>query len=177
MPPHCDALDGPVVKAARRALEAGDVELVLAYVKEGGEDEVKRAFEKVAQLTRDGANAREVAELYFFETVVRVHRAGESAPYTGLKPAGLDVGPVIPLAEKAIEAGSSRDLTDFLMTSLRDEIEERHRHVMHLKETATGGLEDARDYVESMLGLQVWAHKLYKAIKSGPHEEHVVHAD
>jgi hypothetical protein len=165
------------VKGARRALEAGDVGLVLPYVKQDGEEEVKRAFEKVVGLTRDGASAREVAELYFFETVVRVHRAGEGAPYTGLKPAGLDVGPVIPLAEKAIETGSSTELTDFLVTSLRDEVEERHRHVMRLKATATGGLEDGREYVESMLGLQVWAHKLYKSMKSGAHEEQPVHVD
>jgi hypothetical protein len=29
MPPHCDSLDGPVVAAARRALDAGDVDLAL----------------------------------------------------------------------------------------------------------------------------------------------------
>jgi tetratricopeptide (TPR) repeat protein len=37
--------------------------------------------------------------------VVRIHRAGEGAPYTGLKPAGLSEGPIIPIAEKAIEIG------------------------------------------------------------------------
>jgi hypothetical protein len=43
MPPHCDTLDGPVVKAAKRALEAQNVNLILfshhiyAYVKAGGE--------------------------------------------------------------------------------------------------------------------------------------------
>jgi hypothetical protein len=28
MPPHCDAMDGPVVREARRALELGQVEVV-----------------------------------------------------------------------------------------------------------------------------------------------------
>jgi hypothetical protein len=32
MPPHCDSLDGPVVTAARRALDAGNVDLVLPFV-------------------------------------------------------------------------------------------------------------------------------------------------
>src|SRR5512139_1528573 len=60
MPPHCDSLDGPDVKAA-------------------GEDEIRAAFERTTAARRNPA-AREVAELYFFETVVRVHRRGEGAP-------------------------------------------------------------------------------------------------
>ena len=87
MPPHCDSMDGPVVKAARLALETKNVNLVLPYVPKEGEAEVIRAFDRVLPLRADGA--REIADLYFFETVVRIHRAGEGAPYTGLKPAGL----------------------------------------------------------------------------------------
>ena len=40
-------------------------------------------------------------DLYFFGTAVRIHRAGEEATYTGLKPAGLGEGPVIPSAAGA----------------------------------------------------------------------------
>ena len=36
MPPHCDTMDGPVVTAARKALEAQNVNLALAYVPENG---------------------------------------------------------------------------------------------------------------------------------------------
>ncbi len=32
MPPHCDSIDGPVVKAAIRALDEGSVALVLPFV-------------------------------------------------------------------------------------------------------------------------------------------------
>ena len=106
MPPHCDSMDGPVVGAARQALDTGNINLILAYVPESATAEVKSTFDKVTRARRTGCDAREVADLYFFETVVRLHRAGEGAPYTGLKPAGLDVGPVIPAAEKAIEIGS-----------------------------------------------------------------------
>lgn len=99
MPPHCDTMDGPVVAAARKALEAQDVNFALAYVPASGEAEVRLAFENVLRAREAAPAAREVADLYFFETVVRIHRAGEGAPYTGLKPAGLDEGPVIPPGE------------------------------------------------------------------------------
>ena len=169
MPPHCDTMDGPVVKAAVKALETGDVNLILPYVPPSGEEEVTRAFEKVVQVRKEGALAREVADLYFFETVVRVHRMGEGASYTGLKPAGLDVGPVIPVAEKAIETGSPDALLDLLSNMVRSEVKRRFAHMMHLKEHAGKGVEEAREYVEAMLGLQIYSHGLYEYVKSEPH--------
>ena len=98
MPPHCDSLDGPVATAARDALMSGDVDLVLPFVPADAEAEVRAAFDLAAKARAMGGEAAEVADRWFFETAVRVHRAGEGAPYTGLKPAGLDVGPVIPAA-------------------------------------------------------------------------------
>jgi uncharacterized protein DUF6448 len=151
MPPHCDSLDGPVVQAARRALDAGDVTLVLPYAPKTVEKEIIEAFDKVVQARRTNAICREVADRYFFETVVRLHRAGEGAPFTGLKPAGLDVGPIIPIAEKAIEMA------------------ERFDHLGHLRAGASRGVDGARSYVQGMLGLQVWAHGLYQATRATGH--------
>ena len=173
MPPHCDAMDGPVVKAARRALDSEDVKLILPYVHKEGEAEVLNAFDKVLPLRRDGAAAKQLADLYFFETVVRVHRAGEGAPYTGLKPAGLDVGPVIPVAERAIKTGSVDELLDVLTGFLRAEVQKKFDLAMRLKPHAGGPVGEAREYVEAMLGLQVYSHKLYQCMKAEPHgEEH-----
>lgn len=149
MPPHCDTMDGPVVKAAARALEEKDVALVLPYVPKDGEGEVKRRFASVVELRGQGDQARELADLHFFETVVRLHRAGEGEPFTGLKPAGLDPGPVIPVAERA-----------------RAQL----RAVLELGERANGDIEANREYVSAMLGLQVWAHRLHECAESAPHE-------
>jgi hypothetical protein len=168
MPPHCDSMDGPVVKAAIRALEAEDVDLVLPFVKEAGEEEVRATFAKVIQ-TRKIPDAREIADLYFFDTVVRVHRAGEGAPHTGLKPAGLSEGPVIPVAEDAIELGSADGLILVLSDLLADEVKRRFDGVMALQTYADGPVPKAREYVEAMLGLEVWSHKLYLAIKADAH--------
>ncbi len=169
MPPHCDSMDGPVVKAAMRALEAEDVNLILPFVPEAGEAEVIDAFRKVLPLRKDGA--REVADRYFFETVVRIHRAGEGAPFTGLKPAGLDVGPVIPVAEKAIETGSADELVASLSRIVEGEARRRFENLQHLREHASHGLAASRAYVEAMLGLQVWSHGVYLAAQSEPHGE------
>jgi hypothetical protein len=169
MPPHCDSLDGPVVRAARRALEAGDVALVLPYVPEAAEGEVAEVFAAVTRARAAGAAAREVADRHFFETVVRVHRAGEGAPFTGLKPAGLDVGPVIPVAEQAVEAGSPGALEEALVREIREELARRFHHLVHLRAAADHDVPAARAYVEAALGLQVWAHGLYRAAHASGH--------
>lgn len=175
MAPHCDSMDGPVVTAARRALDSQDVKIVLPFVKKDGEEEVTRAFEIAEKARGYGGAAREVADLYFFETAVRVHRAGEGAPYTGLKPAGLGHGPVIPVAEMGIDSGSPEQLQDLLAKHVRDEIQHRFDHLMDLKPSAGQDVEHAREYVEVMLGLEVWANNLYQAVLAPAHAGHDGH--
>ena len=170
MPPHCDSMDGPVVTAARQALDKEDVNLILPYVKQSAGADLQSAFERALRARKVDPAAREVADLYFYETAVRLHRAGEGAPYTGLKPAGLDVGPVIPVAEKAIETGSPDALIRVLTDTLRDQVQHRFEHMQHLREHSPGDVAKARDYVEAMLGLEVYSHQLYQAMKAAPHE-------
>jgi hypothetical protein len=176
MPPHCDSLDGPVVRAARRALEVANVDLVLPFVPETAEVEVRDVFAKVMLALGAAPASRDVAERYFFETVVRLHRAGEGAPFTGLKPAGLDVGPVVPVAEKAIEAGTAASLEDVLVGALRAELAHRFAELRRLAPGASGTVEETRAWVRASLGLQVWANALYHAMHATAHEAAHEHA-
>ena len=77
---HCDGMDGPVVKAAQRALASGDVNLVLIWVQKKDIQEIRQAFERTLAVRKLGHAAQELADLYFFETLVRMHRAGEGEP-------------------------------------------------------------------------------------------------
>jgi hypothetical protein len=176
MPPHCDAKDGPVVTGALTALDTGEVNEALRFSPKDAENEIRAAFTKAVQARSSSPAAREVADLYFAETVVRLHRAGEGAAFTGLKPVGLDVGPVIPLAEHAIETGSGDELVAFLSDTLHEEVKERLERVLELKAQAGIGLVESREYTTAMLGLQVWSHKLYGAMKASPHEGDHEHA-
>jgi hypothetical protein len=139
VPPHCDSLDAPVVTAAREALERGDVQRVLPYVSERGEPELRRAFDLAVKARSLGADAAAVADRWLFETAVRLHRAGEGAAFTGLKPAGLDVGPVIPAAERTLESGSADQLAELLCGIMRDQVRRRHAQVMQAKAAGRAG--------------------------------------
>ena len=138
-------------------------------MKEDGEAEVRAMFASVRPARALGDAAREVADRLFFETVVRVHRAGEGAPYTGLTPAGQDVGPVIPLAERAIETGSPEAVATYRTSVLDDELEHRMDPVNALAALKDRSMSDARAYVEATLGFQVYSHHLLQALHASAH--------
>jgi hypothetical protein len=116
---HCDTLDGPVVAAARTALESGKLAPVLAWVKPDDEREIRAAFDQARSVRKLGADARALADRYFFETLVRVHRGGEGAPYTGLRPAGEDLGPAVAAADRAVATGSAEKVEQLLVEEVR----------------------------------------------------------
>lgn len=144
---HCDGMDGPVVHAAMKALDTGRIDHILIWVRAADEPEVRAAFEKTVAVRKLGPDARGLADRYFFETVVRVHRAGEGEPYTGLKPAGRDLGPAIPAADKAIATGSADAVIELVTHAARHGIVERFARVMSAKEAAAEDVTHGRDYV------------------------------
>src|SRR3990170_5477218 len=172
MPPHCDTLDGPVVKAARIALEKGNVNYILPWVPEKAEAELRKVFEKTLQARKQGKEAMELADYWFFETAVRLHREGEGAAYTGLKPAGLDWCPVVPRAEKAIEKGNAKEVISFITHAVQEELEERFKRAMAKKKYDVNDVDDAREYVQAELGFVLFSHHLYATITGGgEHDE------
>ena len=167
MPPHCDTMDGPVVLAAKEALEKRNVNIILPWAPGEAENDIKQAFEKASAARELGKQAREVADYWFFETVVRLHRRGEGEPYTGLKPAGLDEGPVVPRAERAIQKGDAKEVTEFLSHVVEEEVQKRFNRAMSLKDYKENGVDAAREYVEAMLEFILYSHKLYMYMASG----------
>jgi len=149
---HCDGLDGPVVQAARRALESGQVNHVLIWVQKQDEPVIRSAFQRTLAVRKLGPEARELADTHFFETLVRIHRAGEGAPYSGLKPAGRDLGPAIPAADKAVASGAVEPVLELLTEAARGGLHRRFHEVIARKSfkpaDVTAGREYVRAYVE-----------------------------
>lgn len=167
MPPHCDTRDGPVVKAAMRALETGNPAYLLIWVPEESEQELRGVFERVIDARRAGVSSRDVADDWLFETAVRLHRAVEGAPYTGLKPAGLDEGPVVPRAERAIETGDPSEVIRFLTDTVQEDLEERFHRVKETKDYPPDDIRAGREYIHAYIGFVVHAHHLYEYVKTG----------
>lgn len=163
---HCDTLDGPVVADARIALEKGDVTPVLKWVKPEAEAQIREAFRKTLDVRAKGPEARDLADTYFIETLVRIHRAGEGAPFTGLKPAG-QVPPGIALGDKALEKGSPDDLLKVLRDHLGTGLKERFDETAEAKKHAAESVDKGREYVEAYVVYIHYVEGLVNAIHGG----------
>jgi hypothetical protein len=167
---HCDGMDGPVVKAAQRALAKGDANLVLIWVQANDEAEIRKVFAKTMAVRKLNAEARELADLYFFETLVRIHRAGEGAPYTGLKPAGRDLGPAIPAADKAIETGAVEPLVKLITSESANGIRERFQKVTAAKKFNGEDVKAGREYVKAYVEFVHYVEGIHESVQGSGDE-------
>jgi hypothetical protein len=163
---HCDTLDGPVVKAARVALDKGNITPLLKWVRPSDEKEIRDAFEMTLAVRAKGGKARELADMYFFENLVRIHRAGEGAPYTGLKP-GVAIDPAVALADKALEDGSIDKLVNVLTNAMAKGVRERFQHANETQKHANESVEAGRKFVESYVIFTHYVEGLHGLIKGG----------
>jgi len=166
---HCDTLNGPVVTAARVALQRGDVTPVLKWVKSTEEREVRDAFRRTMAVRGASAEARDLADLYFFETLVRLHRQGEGEPYTGLKPAGAS-DPAIESADRALETGSVNDVVTAMAGRLAAGIRERFALAQSRQKHADESVAAGREYVTAYVEFIHYVERLHLDI-SGAAEE------
>ena len=166
---HCDGLDGPVVKAAQRALEIGNPALVLIWVQEQDEPEIRKAFEQTLAVRALSSQARELADRFFFETLVRVHRAGEGAPFTGLKPAGRDLGPAIPAADEAVRVGSVAPVRHLLTVAIQERLGQEFGEVMARKTFEPDDVAGGRAYVRAYVEFIHFVELLYDSTMSATH--------
>ena len=166
---HCDGLDGPVVKAAQRALETRNPALVLIWVQEKDEPEIRKAFEQTLSVRELSPQAKELADRFFFETLVRVHRAGEGAPFTGLKPAGRDLGPAIPAADKAIEQGSVESVAKLLTTTMQERLREHFNEVVSTRTFQAGDVAAGRAHVKAYVEFIHYVERVYEAATAVAH--------
>lgn len=166
---HCDGLDGPVVKAARQALDSGNVNRVLIWVQQDDAAQIKDAFRKAQDVRQLNPSARELADNYFFETLVRVHRAGEGAPYTGIKPAGRDLGPAVPAGDKALETGSVGPLAKLLTQAVHNSVDGQFRDVIAKKDFKADDVAAGQEYVKAYVEYIHSVERIYEAAASPAH--------
>lgn len=154
---HCDSLEGPVVIAARAALASGEITPVLRWVPVPAEAEVRSVFARVLAVRATGEAARELADQFFFETLVRLHREGEGFAYTGLLPAGTPIAPAIRAGEAALASGDTGPLVAHFSAALTDGLRERLAEARKAAEHADHNVDAGRHFVAAYV---TWMHYL-----------------
>lgn len=159
---HCDAMDGPVVQAARTALDKNDVGLVLRWVASEREADVRAAFTRTLTVRALGGDARALADTWFFETLVRIHRAGEGAPFDGLKPAG-HIEPFVAAVDRSLATGSVETVVGDVTTHVSRSVRERFTKARETAARADSSVEAGRAYVAAYVDYLHYVEALHKA--------------
>ena len=155
---HCDTLDGPVVQDARKAIETRDITPVLKWVRPKEEKSVRAAFRKVlADTTKNPV----IAEQKFFATLVKIHRAGEGAPFTGLKPAGA-VEPAVAEADKAVMSGSADALVKLVTDDIAEGIRKRYERAAATYRHKDESVAHGREFVEAYVIFTHYVERLHQ---------------
>jgi hypothetical protein len=168
---HCDALDGPVVADARTALEQRDPAAVLKWVRPADAAQIREAFARTLAVRGKGRDARELADRWFFETLVRVHRAGEGEPFTGLKPAG-HVDPGLAAADAALRGGDVQALAHELGEAIAAGVARRHALAAGRRAHLADGVDAGRAYVEAYVDYAHYVEAVHALATQGAGHGH-----
>ena len=165
---HCDTADGPAVADGRHALSTGKVNIALKWVQPEGEAELRGIFERAAKVRAVGGDAAALAEQWFLENLVRIHRAGEGAGYDGIKPAGSAIPPQVRAADEALARGSIEPLRGLIDAERWPELEKRFDKAIALKKFNDDDLPAARSYMDAYVSF-------FKFAEGHDHEHHAGH--
>ena len=170
---HCDSYDGPVIKDAEKALEANNVNLVLKWVSKEQEKEITPLFQKTYELRDGDKEVYEIVKKHFFETLVRLHRETEGAPYTGLKPAGT-TKQIIKMTDNALDENSVDDFLQKLNNHIDNVVREKFNKVSELNKVKDNSVEKGREFVAAYVDYTHTVEAIHDIIEhgTGSHEGH-----
>ncbi|MDO5665485.1 MAG: DUF6448 family protein [Bacteroidia bacterium] len=168
---HCDSYDGPVIKDAMKALETNNVNLVFKWITQEQEKEIVNLFDKTYSLKRGDKEIYSIVEKHFLETLVRLHRETEGAPYTGLKPAGT-TKQIVMLSDKAIENNDIDGLLGKLNNHIATVIKEKYHKVETLNKIKDNSAEEGRAYVEAYVDYTHSLEALHDILEHGGGHNH-----
>jgi hypothetical protein len=167
---HCDTTSGPIIPEARAALNSGDVTSVLKWVKKENEAEIRTAFAKAVAVRSKGPEAKELADQYFLETLIRLHRAGEGASYTGIK--DEPVAPIVALADKSLAQGSADEMIRRMSDHMAKGVKEKFNKALEAGKLKDKSVEAGRAYVEAYVAYTHYVEGIHAAIKSAGGHHH-----
>jgi hypothetical protein len=120
----------------------------LKWVRAGDESEIRAAFSQTLTVRALSPAAEALADHWFFETVVRIHRAAEGAPFTGLKDdENVDAG--IEAADHALATGNVAPLVEAATHHIAEGLQSRFARGRGLAAGKDNTIESGRAYVEA----------------------------
>ncbi len=163
---HCDSYDGPTIKDALKALETNNVNLVLKWIDAEQENEIISLFNKTYALKSGDKEVYSIVKKHFLETLVRLHRETEDAPYTGLKPAG-STKKIIQISDQTIESKDFDAFIGKLNKHIGRVIKEKYKKVEALDKVKNDSPEKGREYVAAYVDYTHTVEAIHDIVEQG----------
>lgn len=167
---HCDTTGGPIITEAKAALENASATPILKWVKTENEEEIKTAFAKAVAVRAKGPEAKALADQYFVETLVRLHRAGEGAPYSGIKEEPVE--PIVAMADKALADGSADEMVKEISAHMAQAIKEKFNKAIDARKNKDKSIEAGREFVAAYVTYMHYVEGIHSAIMSAGGHQH-----
>ncbi|MBI3985738.1 MAG: hypothetical protein HY343_02370 [Lentisphaerae bacterium] len=95
---------------------------------------------------------------------MRLHRAGEGAPYSGIK--DEPVAPIVAMSDKAIADGSADDMIKKISGHMAAAIKEKFSKVVEARKNKDKSVEAGREFVEAYVTYMHYVEGIHTAIMS-----------
>ena len=169
---HCDTMRGPVVLAGQAALESGDLTPALKWVAAGDEAEIHSAFQRARAVRAQGDEARALADQFFLETLVRIHRAGEGMPFTGIKRDEGEVAPAVVAADRALADDDVEQLVTLVADRVTRQIRTRFRAAAEARRRQDDSVDAGRHFVKLYVDFVHYVERISEAASADGADGH-----
>ena len=99
-----------------------------------------------------------------------LHRAGEGAPYTGLKDEPLE--PIVAMADRVLAEGSDREMIKAVSAHMASAIDEKFKKAMEAMKNKDVGIDAGRKFVEAYVTYRHYVEAVHAAIAAAGGDRH-----
>lgn len=160
MQKYPDVIQGPVVKAAKMALETGNVNYILIWLPEESENTLKNLLEKTCCKRSSRMNMQNQAYDWYFATVNRFFSTSRSYDYLKTQFGGLAEKPLVLKVDTAIESGNFEEIRDIIPITHEADAKQRFLHVMNMRNYPVNDIAAGRAYVSAFFDFNRYVHDL-----------------
>ena len=165
---HCDTESGPVIKAAKQAIKTGNVNYILIWVQKDDSEKIIEVFNKtILNIKKDPTN-QENYEKELFTTLLKVHREGEGAEFSGIKDDNTVLKP-IKMADSAIDDGSIKEVSKMVTNHIERVITEKFTELEHARQFDVNDVEAGREYVRKYVEFMHLIEGLHNLVSDQGH--------
>ncbi len=168
---HCDSESGPIIPLIRQSLDNGNITPLLKWLPAENEAEIKDLFSRVRALRAQSNDAKEIADQLFIETFIRLHRAGEGEPFTGIKKTA-DVPPIFAEVDRALKSGKVDSLSIKIAATVREKIVTLFNRALQLSKHQDESVDAGREYVEAYVAYVHFIEELDTYLAAGAATHH-----